>query len=184
MINLLPYETKRQLSAARSNMILVKYLITIFIAIIFLGMLILGSYYILLDSKKTAEAAIVKVQTSNASYSPSASTSSSFNSDLKIADQILAQQTSYSTLLLELANSIPADTILESPIIINRTTIDSPLILKAYSKNSTDDTLSKSLQNNKTFKNYSLKSLNNNSTLKGYPYSVTFSVSINKAQLK
>lgn len=184
MINLLPYETKKQLKAARNNMILVRYLITLFIAMAFLGLLILGAYYILLDSKNTAEMSIAKVQTNNSSYSPSVSTSSSFNDDLKIANKILNQQTSYSTLLLELAKSIPADTILESPIVINRSTIDLPLTLKAYSKNSTDDSLSKSMQNSKFFQNYSLKSLNSSSSLKNYPYLITFSININKAQLR
>jgi hypothetical protein len=184
MINLLPYETKRQLKAARTNMVLIRYLLTMLISVIFLGLLILGSYYILSESQKTAENSIIDVQTGNSSYSPSTSKVNDFNKDLRIAKQIFEQQISYSVLLSELAKTLPSGVILESPLVIDRSSINSPLMLKAYSKSSTDEELKTSFQNNTIFENYSLQSLNSSSISRDYPYLITFSININKVRLK
>jgi Tfp pilus assembly protein PilN len=183
MINLLPNETKKQLRAARTNTILTRYIITIFFAAAFLCLVILGSYYIMSESKKTAENAITGVKTGNSSYSPTTKKSSAFISDLSTAKSILDKRVSYSKILENLINALPTGVILESPLSINRDALNLPITLKAYAKSSSSEaTLKANLQSNPTFLNYSLASVTSNTGVNSeYPYLITFSLTINGA---
>ncbi len=62
MINLLPDETKRQLKAARLNTVLIKYIIFLVLAAIFLGAACGISYAVLSNSKDDAEKVISQNQ--------------------------------------------------------------------------------------------------------------------------
>lgn len=183
MINLLPNETKKQLRAARTNTILIKYIITIFFAAAFLCLVVFGSYYIMSESKKTAENAIADIKSGNSSYSPTTKKYSDFVSDLSTAKSILNKSVSYSTILENLINSLPAGVILESPISINSDALNLPITFKAYAQSSSSEaTLKANLQSNSTFLNYNLFSVTNNSSANSkYPYLITFSITVNGA---
>src|SRR5574344_402870 len=118
MINLLPVETKKQLRAARTNTILIRYIITVVLAAIFLCLVILGSYYIMSESKKTAENAVISTKTNGNSYSPTVKKSNDFIADLSNAKNILAKRVSYSKIIEDLINALPSGVILESPLSI------------------------------------------------------------------
>lgn len=176
MINLLPENTKKQLRAARTNTILVRYIITIIIAAVFLGLAIITSYYIMADSKKNVETLSQTSSTSN-------QTGTKSNSTIVIpnAKNILANEISYSTILTNIINALPTGVILEAPISINKNNISTPIILKAKAKSSDMETLLKTnFQNNPTFLNYSLQSNTQNPTDTTYPIIITFSLTLNK----
>jgi len=183
MINLLPNETKKQLRAARTNTILIKYIITVLIAAAFLGLAFFVSYYIMNDSKITAENAITNVTASDTSYSPITTESNNFISNLSSAKSILGQQISYSTIIEKLLNALPAGVVLESPFSISNDTIKSPITFKAYAKASNNETtLKTNLQATSVFSGYSLQSIGNNpDTSSNYPYLITFSITIDGA---
>jgi len=182
MINLLPSETKKQLRAAHTNTILIRYIITVVLAAAFLCLVILGSYYIMSESKKTAENAITGVKTGSSSYSPTTKKSNSFVTDLSTAKNILNRRVSYSKILENLINALPAGVILESPLSISSNTLNTPITLKAHAKSSSSEaTLKTNLQSNSTFLNYSLTSVTSDSTSSEYPYLITFNLTINGA---
>ena len=185
MINLLPYEAKKQLQASRNNTTLIRYVLTIFFATLFLAALVAGSYYILKSSKDVADNAVVDIQTNSSSYSPTTTKESDFRKDLTIAKSILDRQISYSSILQELARILPEGTILESPLIISIDNSSSLITLKAYSKDSTDNLIKSSFQSSGVFTGYNLQSLTPDATgLTEYPNLVTFSVNITGATQK
>lgn len=184
MINLLPDDTKKQLRAARTNTILIRYIMTVISAALFLGLVIFGSYYIMNDSKNVAESAITGVKINNSSYSPITTKSNTFISDLSVAKKILAKQISYSSIIKNLINALPTGVILESPFSISNNNMNMPITLKADAKLSSDEvSLKNNLQSSSTFSNYSLQSVNSNSdATSNYPYVITFSITINGAR--
>lgn len=184
MINLLPDDTKKQLQAARTNTILIRYIMTVISAALFLGLVIFGAYYIMNNSKNIAESTITNVKTSNSSYSPTTTKSNTFVSDLSVAKKILAKEISYSNIITSLINALPTGVVLESPFSINSTNINTPITLKADAKLSSDEvSLKNNLQSSPTFSNYSLQSVNSNSdTSSDYPYVITFSITVNGAK--
>ncbi len=176
MINLLPENTKKQLRAARTNTILVRYVITIIIAAVFLGLAIITSYYIMADSKKNVETLSQTSLNSNQTGTKSNPTIVITN-----AKNILANEISYSTILTNIINSLPSGVILEAPLSINKNNVSTPIILKAKAKSSDVETLLKTnFQNNPIFLNYSLQSNTQNPTDANYPIIITFSLTLNK----
>lgn len=180
MINLLPDETKKQLKAARTNTILVRYILTVVIAAVFLGLAIFTSYYIMNGSKTTAENAITDVKSSNDSYSPTITKSNAFIADLSTAKNTLNRQISYSTIIKDLIGALPTSVILKSPFSLDNDILSAPITITAYAKSSSDEaTLKTNLQGNSTFSGYSLQSLNNNTDASSkYPFIITFSITI------
>lgn len=182
MINLLPSETKKQLRAARTNTILVRYIATVALAAAFLCLVILGSYYIMSESKKTVDNAITGAKTGNSSYSPTTKKSNAFVADLSTAKNILNKRISYSKILESLISILPTGVVLGSPLSISNDTLNTPITFKAYAKSSSSEaTLRTSLQSNSAFSNYSLISVNSDTANSEYPYLITFSLIISGA---
>jgi len=185
MINLLPDETKASIRAARTNTTLIKYLIFVGFSSLFLAMACATSYLILNDSKTNAEKTISNVQTKNSSYSPVTKKADEFVLNLSKAKVILDEQISYSEIITGLANSLPSDVILESPLSLSNDTIGAPMPLRAYAKTSNSEpTLKSNFQKSSIFSNYSLQSVTNNSGSSDYPFLISFNITINKARLR
>lgn len=180
MINLLPEDRKKQLIAAHTNTIIIRYIFTVIIASFFLGIILIGSYYIMNDSKVSAEKTITDIKSNNSSYSPTINTSDNFTKNLSTASNILNNRISYSKILNTLINTLPNGVILSSPISIDSSALGSPVVLTAFAKSASDEPLLKaSIENSSIFSGYSLKSLDNNSSKDRYPSKITFSVMIN-----
>lgn len=186
MINLLPYETKSTIRAARINTILIKYALFIGLAAAFLVLACVASYLIINSSKTTAENAIISVKTENSSYTPVTSQAGELTANLAIAKSILDQQISYSTVIAGIANALPASVVLETPITLSSATIGVPIELKAHAKTSSDETtLKNNFQKSPLFSGYNLKAVTSNPAgSTDYPLLISFSITINKAAAK
>lgn len=111
MINLLPNDTKAQIRAARANVIFVR--ITL-ILVITLGLMCAGfsgAVYVTMQNKQNAEN---NKPQATASVEATKAAAQKFSDGLKAAKTILGSQISYTTVLIELTNSLPAHTALTS----------------------------------------------------------------------
>lgn len=113
MINLMPTEDQRQLAAARTNSLLLRYaiLLTIFIGILALE---IGGMYLLINTEKAQNESIISDNTAKtASYTSVKQQANQFNSDLATAKYILDKQVPYTTLILAVANGLPGGAVLD-----------------------------------------------------------------------
>ncbi len=112
MINLLPPEHKRDIRAARANTLLIKYNFLLIGVFAFL-LLSIGVVYVYLNNTKAA--AEVTMQENEAKVSGFASTkeqAEQFRQNLSTAKQILDKEVNYTKVILKIAQSLPAGTIL------------------------------------------------------------------------
>lgn len=114
MINLLPPEEKRQLAAARSNTLLLRYSVLTFSIVCLLVLEVIGMNFVVDASSVQNNATIAENEKKTAGYSEEKKEADQFASDLKIARTILGKQISYTDLIFTVANSLPQGSILES----------------------------------------------------------------------
>lgn len=103
MINLLPYDTKQDIRAARINVILVRYIIILGISAGFLVVACLVTYLFINNSFLTEKSA----GTNNATSTNIQSQANTLKSNFATAKSILDQQISYSKVIAAIANALP-----------------------------------------------------------------------------
>lgn len=114
MINLLPPDTKKQIKAARINVILVNYCSLIFITAVLLGaVLTLGFLADLNDEQLARQAKDASTEAASA-YSATRKQAEDFAKDLGIAKTILASDVSFSQLILDISSVVPSGVILNN----------------------------------------------------------------------
>jgi Tfp pilus assembly protein PilN len=137
MINLLPDEEKRQLHAARSNTLLVRYNILLVVAIVFM-LLATGFVYIYFNTAKAAnEATINENKTKVSSFADVEAEAAQFRANLATAKQILDREVIYTKVILEIAHLMPAGTILEG-LNLDSAAFGTPTTLSAKAKTYND----------------------------------------------
>ena len=112
MINLLSDEQKRDIKAARINVMLIRYSITLLL----LGLLIAAvygtGYWILSQEDASIDEKLASQSEKTKAFAEVEKSADQFRDNLKVAKAILDHETSYSTFLITLAGDIPAETIL------------------------------------------------------------------------
>ena len=91
MINLMPDEAKKEIRAARVNVVLIRYSIIIFLAFLFLVLLQLRSYVALTQAKDSAQQLINANDTKAAVYSSTKAQVDALSSSLSETKSILDQ---------------------------------------------------------------------------------------------
>lgn len=179
MINLLPQETKAQLAAARANRLLLRYNVLLLAAIGFL-LAAIGLVYIYLGSAKAAaETAIANNIAKVGDYSAVEAEASSFKQNLSNVKQILDNDVTYTKVILEIANVLPAGVVLDT-LNLDSTTFGTPTTLTTrVSDYPTVLALKDSLQKSSLFSNVSIQTISSDGTGQ-YPLTATFSVTIRK----
>jgi hypothetical protein len=110
MINLLPQEEKKQIRAARTNVVLLRYSLFSFGAILFLlGTVIVALYY-LKTSEELANSAIQDNVAKEGEYAQIKTEADSFKNELSNAKTILDSQVSYAKAALVIAKLLPNGT--------------------------------------------------------------------------
>jgi hypothetical protein len=119
MINLLPNQDKQEIQAARTNIILVNYIIFVVIAIMFLAVSYISTYSLLDSIKKSSENSI---RNSN-------STNSSLNVGVSIATAkgIFNRQLPYSDIIMGIGKSLPFGVEVDRISLNNDNLLTSPL---------------------------------------------------------
>lgn len=114
MINLLPEETKKDIRAARLNIVLVQYAV----ALLLLALLVTAVYAVgfwLVYSEKTSIDKRIETQAQQTKeFEQLKKRADAFRSDLKIAKTILTGGTVYSDFLISLGQQMPDETIISS----------------------------------------------------------------------
>lgn len=180
MINLMPYDTKKEIRSARLNVILGRYIIVVLLAFGFLALLLAGSYVVLTQTKESAQR-LIDIGGSNSN--PNGSTESqvrALNSTLSQAGMTLNQGVSYSDTLINIGQQMPAGTVLDS-LTLNAASFGStPITLKVYAKTTDDITaLQQKFQSTPDFEN--VKVIPDTASINGYPVSASVTFIITKA---
>lgn len=172
MINLLPDDTKKQLRAARTNVMLANFLIITSFAAGFLVLAFVATYLFLLNQKdvaikqsKTTQQASVNIQ-ANA---------------LPTAGSILSQQTLYSNIILGIANIIPSGVVLDK-LPLSEDTLGTAMTLQFYASSTENANLLKqAVQASPLFSEVTVQPtiVGVSSAPSGYPIAISVNVTIN-----
>lgn len=182
MINLLPFEEKRQIQAARTNVLLLRYVLLTLGAMATTGLMVGAGFVIMSTSKAEAENKIALNASKASSYSTVQTQAQAFRTNLSTAKTILDKEVNYTKVVLAIAQTLPDNVILDN-LDLDAKTFGTPFVLSAKAKSYDDGLQLKStLEKSKIFSNVSLQGMTNaaSSGGDGYPVSVQLNVTINK----
>lgn len=178
MINLLPYDKKHQVKAARHNVILIKCLIFLLFALIFM---ILACWVTNTFIRGNTNAKVSSSVSGNESSSI-LSQAETIKSDILTANNAITQRVDYSAIITSLAAAMPAGVIIDT-LSADGATSSTPiqLILHA-SADSKGKEFKTNLEKSNLFTNVTIKSVTPAQVaLTGYPYDISLTLMINKA---
>ena len=190
MINLMPPEERRQLAAARTNTLLLRYtvLMGVFICLVIVELLVM--YFVINLGKAQNETMISDNQTKTQHYMPIQQKATSFSTDLATAKYILAKQAPYTELITSLAGALPNGAVLNT-LELDPASFGTPTTLTvmttSYEKAIDVKT---ALQNtkiqNKTplFTSVSFQSVSQQQGNTSYPYTAVYNITYSKEALK
>lgn len=190
MINILSPAQKRDIRAARINVVLVRYCVTI-VLLSLLCLLIYGIGFWIISQEKAATLVKLESQSDQSKlYSAVEKEAEVFRGNLSVAKSILTNETSYSTFLTTLAAGLPAETVL-TQLSIGEVNLSGPLstmVIEARTSNYEKTlALKSSLEQTTLFQNVSIINTSRPediSKLTGlearYPYTATYSVELSK----
>jgi hypothetical protein len=171
MINLLPEEEKKQLRAARANVILLRYTIVLACAGAFLALIFAGSYF-LLEQNRIAAQNFINV---NGSAAPGTTPAAPVN--IAEASTILSNQTAYSKVLVSLAQAMPAGTVIDT-VAFDATTPGTPVQATVYAQTASLTTdLQTSLQATPLFST-AVVTPGTAAGISGYPFSASLTFTL------
>lgn len=186
MINLLPDTEKRELRAARTNSLLIRYNVALIASVLFLGLALTVVYYYLALAKGNAEITISENKAKAGNFAAVESEAQLFRNNLSVAQQILDKEVSYSTVILAIANVMPSGTILDK-LGLNSSDFGKPTTLVAQAR-SYDAALSlkDSFQKSPLFSDVHFQSITANPAAEasGYAFTVNLEVTIKKEAAK
>lgn len=186
MINLLPENAKKEIIAARSNIVLLRYMIILGFGVVFLAFISAGVYVVLTTTKASAESIVTDNSSKNNSYTVIKAQGDSLRASLASAKAVLDKEIAYTKLITGVAAVIPSGVVIEA-LSIGPSTFTGPVSLQVYAK-STEDALKMkdNLQKSSLFSNPTFVTLSSNASGQAseYPISAVISVTINKAAVK
>jgi len=183
MINLLPTDMKAEIRAARTNIILLRYIGITLLALIFALALLYVSYVTLTQTKDGAQQVIDSNEAKAGVYSDTKSQVDSLSASLSGAKSILDEEVLYSKVLTNIAQQMPAGTVIDSMELSPSSFGAAPVTLKVYAKKTEDTTaLREKFQTSPLFTNVNFQSVSESGDgIPGYPVSVTMTLTLNKA---
>lgn len=186
MINLLPDNDKREIRAAHTNVILLRYNLLLVIVAAFLLASCAIVYAALNAGKANAETTNQQNISRAAAYEPTKKQAEEYRKNLKVAKQILDNEVIYTDLVFAITNLLPKDTVLDD-LMLNSSTFGANTIINAHAKNYEAATaLKTAFENSELFQDVRFQAISA-TTGEGsnaqYPLSVTINVTI-KGQKK
>lgn len=180
MINLLPPALKKDINAGRINVILVRYIWLLALSIAIVGAFVVFTMLVLQGIRSTAESQISDNAQKAESYTPVQVRATTFQSNLATAKSILAKQTNYSTIILDISAHIPSGVVLEN-LSLDAKTFGTPMEIRAKAKSrDAANALKDSLETSNIFKDVQFKSLTNTNDSSGYAMSIVLQATIDK----
>lgn len=179
MINLLPYTNKKQLRAARHNIILAKCLGFLLAGIVFLIISCVITYKLLKTDGTTAQQPIAESSITSANQLPLPNEIDNISSELTTAKTIMNSRTSYAEIVTEIGSALPSGAIIDT-ISINNSSFNQPFMIYIRTKDQNIGQQAKSrLAKSKLFSNpkiINIASAKDSSS--DYPYMTTISLKI------
>lgn len=180
MINLLPLEEKRQLRAARTNTLLIRYNLLLVIIVAFTGLAVGVTYIYLKNTETNAKQALQDNESRVSQYASVQTQASQFRQNLATAKQILDNEVTYSSVVLQIAQLIPAGVVLQS-LDLDSHTFGSDTTLVADAKDyASAVALKDSFSKSSLFSNVHFQSITDNGAGGAYPITVNLDVTIKK----
>ena len=180
MINLLPYNIKKQTRAARMNVVLIRYFIVLGIAAVFLALACGASYLILNIEKNTNDLATNLHKTKIVQPNSTQGKVNTFRDELITSKNILDQQVSYSDIITSLGTIMPKGVVLDS-LSLTDSSFGASVNMKAHAVSADLETqLKQAFSSSPQFSGYTLISKTDDTTYVGYPTAISFSATLNK----
>ena len=185
MINLLPDETKRDIRAARMNVVLVRYVLLTLCALLLLAAFCGLFYFILHETQSKAMTTSVDNNAKATSYGNVRKAADEYRNNLSIASKILNNSVNYTSVIFEITKLLPKGVTLDS---LNLTAADfgqqTSFSARAKSYDKATE-LKKNFEGSKIFTNVYFQNLtdSNASSSSGtnpYPIAITISAKLNK----
>lgn len=184
MINLLPHEEKRQLQAARTNTLLIRYNFIFLGVIAFMGIAVGVTFIFLTNTKANAERTLQENESKVGQYAAIDTEAKQFRKNLLTAKQILDNQTTYSKTILAIARLLPSGVVLQN-LNLDAQTFGTPTSLVAQAKTYDDAlALKESFEKSSLFSDVHFESIASGTSTDGYPIAVNLSVTIKKDAAK
>lgn len=183
MINLLSPEDKRQLRAARTNSLLLRYTILLGVLLLVLVAEMGGAYVVIANDKANNQAIIADNEAKTAGYNDTKKEAAAFATNLATAKYILGQQVPFTSIILRLAAALPPDAVVDK-VSLDPATFGTPTTLTVHTVSySSAVSLKDNLQKSGMFSDVSFQSVNEGEA-KSHPYTVTLNVTYSKDLLK
>jgi len=178
MINLLPYDTKKQIKAARTNFILLQFTILLGFSIVFLTLACGVTYYFIDNIKASASV------TSGSTTSPNSTQAKvdTFRNNLSNSRIILDRQVVYGDVIAELDALLPADNEISSFTLTDASfgsIVDVQVRIASSEGEKAFETKMNSI-NSTLFSDYKLGSTVPENATNEYPKLTNFKIRINK----
>ncbi len=184
MINLLPDSHKAEIRAARTNVLLIRYIAILIAAITTLGGLVAGSYIALNGARDSAEQKVAENQQRVGQYQSIKAQADAFRSDLTVAKSILDQHISFARLVYKIADAVPKNVILDG-LALDPQTFGTKITITASAKSFEDaaklkDSFARKQDVFSSVEIQSIQSGASNGSGTDYPVKVNLGVVINK----
>lgn len=179
MINLLPENTKREIRAARANVVLLRYNILTLIAVGMLVLICVLFYAILHNSQSNAVSTNSDNNAIVASYDDTRKQADEYRKNLTIARQILSNGANYTDVVFAITKLLPDGVILDG-ISVSSDTFGQQTSFTAQAKSYAKAMeLKQNFQSSTVFSNVYFQNLTDNSAGE-YPIAVTLSAKLNE----
>jgi hypothetical protein len=160
VINLLPPETKKQVRAARMNVVLVNYCMLICLTALCLAGVFGVGFWADMNDHSVAQAAKDESTNAASEYSATRSAAESFAKNLDTAKTILASNVSFSQLILDIAKVVPSGVILNN-LSLGTSAANAPIDINGRAiSSSAAVSLKNSLEASPIFENVSITNIN------------------------
>jgi Tfp pilus assembly protein PilN len=185
MINLLSPEDRRQLRAARSNTLLLRYTVLLGLVVLVLLAEMIGIYFVLSVDKARNEEIIRENESRTVSYSATKTAAAQFKSDLSTAKYILGNQVPYTKLITTIANILPSDAVVDT-LALNPTTFGTPTQLTIRTKSyQSAINVKQFLQKSTVFSDVNFQSVAQETDNPGdFPFTAIYNVTFSKDAAK
>lgn len=174
---------KKQLRAARANVLLLRYMVLTAAAAGFLAVAIVTVYVLMTTIKTGAENAVTENQSKIANYASIEAEAARFRANLATAKTILDKEVVYSKAILSIAQAIPGGVVLDN-LNLDAKTFGSPTTFTARVRTYQDAiNLKNKLEESAVFSNVYFSSISGGDTSSesgDYPYTVTVNLTIDK----
>lgn len=184
MINLLANERKMEITAARANIIIVRYTAIVLLAILFITGAMAISYSILGTTMDSADSRIAANDVKAGIYSDTKNQVDTLSTQLNDSKTILNQEIRYSKVLVKIGQLMPKGTVLDSLDLSASAFNGTPVTLKAYARSASEASLLQSqFQSSSLFSQVALQGTVASGGIDGYPVVVSMTISLNRAGL-